>query len=100
VNYQIPKFFPVIFHNLSGYDSRLFRKKLKAKCDDKHEKISCIAKNEENYTTFSKKVLVDSFMKEVVDKVEDGNQVRRYKKKSWLKESCGLLIDTDFRLPA
>ena len=31
VNYQIPKFFPVIFRNLSGYDSHLFMKKLKAK---------------------------------------------------------------------
>ena len=63
VNYQIPKFFPVIFHNLSGYDSHLFIKKLKAKCEDSGEKISCIAKNEENYITFSKKVLVDSFSK-------------------------------------
>jgi len=52
---------------------------LKAKCEDKNEKISCIAKNEENYITFSKKVLVDSFMKEVIDKDEDGNEMRTHK---------------------
>jgi len=57
----------------------LFIKKLKAKCEDKNEKISCIAKNEENYITFSKKVLVDSFMKEVIDKDEDGNEMRTHK---------------------
>jgi len=58
----------VIFHNLSGYDSHLFIKKLKAKCEDSGEKISCIAKSEENCITFSKKVLVDSLMKEVKEK--------------------------------
>jgi len=73
---------------------------LKAKCEDKSKKISCIAKSEENYITFSKKVLVDSFMKEVIDKYEDGNEVRTHKKESWLKGSCGLLIHTDLRLPA
>ena len=79
VNYQIPKFFPVILHNLSGYDSHLFIKKLKATCEDKNEQISCIAKDEEIYITFSKKVLVDSFMKGVIDKDEDGNEVRMHK---------------------
>jgi len=67
LEYRIRKFFPVIFHNLSGYDSHLFIKKLKPLCDDKNEKISCIAKNEESYITFSKKVLADSFMKEVIE---------------------------------
>ena len=52
---------------------------MKAKCEDKSKKISCIAKSEENYITFSKKVLVDSFMKEVIDKYEDGNEVRTHK---------------------
>ena len=28
LNYKIPKFFPVIFHNLSGYDAHLFIKNL------------------------------------------------------------------------
>jgi len=42
LEYQIPKFFPVIFHNLSGYYSHLFIKKLKGKCEDKNEKIKCV----------------------------------------------------------
>jgi len=28
LNYKLPKFYPVVFHNLSGYDSHLFIKKL------------------------------------------------------------------------
>ena len=52
LDYQIPQFFPVIFHNISGYDSHLLIKKLKDKAEDKNENIKCIPKNEENYITF------------------------------------------------
>ena len=40
INYKIPKFIPVVFHNLSGYDSHLFIKKSGGK-------IKCIPTNEE-----------------------------------------------------
>jgi len=83
-NYQIQKFFPVIFHKLSGHDSHLFIKKLKGNCEDSGEEASCIAKNEENYITFSKKWLVDSFMKEVFEKDKAAKEVK-YKNRSWLK---------------
>jgi len=51
INYKIPKFFPVYFHNLSGYDAHLLIQKLRG---DKNEKISCIPNNEENYISFSR----------------------------------------------
>ena len=46
LKYNVPKFFPVVFHNLSGYDSHLFIITLANSKGD----ISCIANNEE--TTF------------------------------------------------
>jgi len=68
MNNQIPNFFPLTFHSLSGYDSHLFINKLKAKCEDKDANIKWIAKNEKNYITFGKIMVVDSIMKEVVKK--------------------------------
>ena len=58
LNYKAPKFIPVIFHNLSGYDSHLFIKKLAGN----GEKINCIPNNEEKYISFSKEVVVDEFV--------------------------------------
>jgi hypothetical protein len=57
IDYKIPKFFPVAFHNLSGYDGHLFIKKLGGK-------MKCIPTNEEKYISFSKEVIVDSFVKD------------------------------------
>ena len=59
LNYKIPKFFPVLFHNLSGYDCHLFIKKLGG---NKGEKINCIPNNEEQYISFSKQIIVDKFV--------------------------------------
>ena len=58
--YKIPKFYPVIFHNLSGYDAHLFIKDLA----ETSGKIDCIAKTEEKYISFTKTVVVDTFSKE------------------------------------
>ena len=51
---KIPNNISVFFHNLSGYDSHLFIKKLGS--PDKKENISCIASNEEKYISFSKTI--------------------------------------------
>ena len=58
LKYRLPKFFPVIFHNLSGYDSHLFIKNL----GKSEGKINCIPNNEEKYISFTKQILVDKFI--------------------------------------
>ena len=58
LKYRLPKFYPVIFHNLSGYDSHLFIKNL----GKSEGKIDCIPNNEEKYISFTKQILVDRFI--------------------------------------
>ena len=57
--FRMPKFYPVFFHNLSGYDTHMFIKDIA----DTPGEIKCIAKTEENYISFSKTIVVDSFVK-------------------------------------
>lgn len=56
LNFKIPKYIPVFFHNLSGYDSHLFIKEL---CCFEDE-VDVIAQTKEKYISFSKNILVDS----------------------------------------
>ena len=60
LKFRLPKFYPVIFHNLSGYDSHLFIKNL----GKSEGKIDCIPNNEEKYISFTKEILVDKFIDE------------------------------------
>ena len=55
---KIPSYIPVVFHNLSGCDAHLFIRELGKKTDD----IGVIAKNKEDYITFSVDVAVDKYM--------------------------------------
>ena len=58
LRYRIPDYIPVVFHTLAVYDAHLFIKELA-----KHtSKIGVIAKNTENYISFSVKVEVDKFI--------------------------------------
>ena len=57
LNYKKPKFTPVVFHNLSGYDSHLFIKNLGFSEGD----IDCIPNNEERYISFTKEIQVGSY---------------------------------------
>ena len=58
LKYKVPKFFPVVFHNLSVYDCHLSAKTF----GNSEEDISCIPNNEENYILFTKQVMVDKFV--------------------------------------
>ena len=52
LKYRKPNNISVFFHNLSGYDSHLFIKKL----NNTMGNIDCIPNNEENYISFSKTI--------------------------------------------
>ena len=56
LKYKVPKFFPVVFHNLSGY---VVTYKI---LENSEGDISCIPNNEENYISFTKQVIVDKFV--------------------------------------
>ena len=51
LQYKIPSYIPIMFHNLSGYDAHLFIKELAAS-----------SKNKEDYISFSIKVEVDKYI--------------------------------------
>ena len=63
LKYRKPDFTPVIFHNLSGYDSHLFIKNL----GFSEGNIDCIPNNEEKYISFSKKIKVGTYSKIALD---------------------------------
>ena len=71
LNYRKPNFTPVVFHNLSGYDSHLFIKNL----GFSEGNIDCIPSNEEKYISFSKKIEVKSYKKK--EKNEEGEPVEK-----------------------
>ena len=61
LQYKIPSYIPIVFHNLSGYDAHLFIKELVASSTDR-AKMCVIAKNKEDYISFSIKVEVDKYI--------------------------------------
>ena len=58
LRYKIPSYIPAVFHNLSGYDAHLFIRELGAHTSD----MEVIAKNKEDYISFSIKVPVEKYV--------------------------------------
>ncbi len=61
---RVPKFVPVLFHNLEGYDSHLFVKSLGLIEGD----IKCIPKTDEKYISFSKNIIMEIIRTIIIDK--------------------------------
>ena len=58
LRYKIPSYIPVVFHNLAGYDAHSFIRELAKYTKD----MGVIAKNVEDYISFSIKVEVDKYI--------------------------------------
>ena len=58
LRYKIPAYIPVVFHNLSGYEAHLFITEFGAHTSE----MGVIAKNKEDYNSFSIKVPVDIYI--------------------------------------
>ena len=61
LQYKIPSYIPVVFHNLSGHDTHLFIKGLTDSTEG--ARMGVIAKNKENYITFLINVEVDKYIR-------------------------------------
>lgn len=57
LKHRLPRFVPVYFHNLEGYDAHLFVRNLATT----EGEIRCILNTEENYISFSKKIKVGEY---------------------------------------
>ena len=60
LKYRKPKSISVFFHNLSGYDSHLFIKKIGCSINKK-ENLKCIPYNEEKYLSFTKTIITGQY---------------------------------------
>ena len=58
LQYKIPSYIPVLFHNLSGYEAHMFIKEL-AKC---RSRMGVITKDKEDYISFSVSVEVGKYI--------------------------------------
>ena len=91
LKYRKPESVPVFFHNLTGYDSHLFIKKLGS--SNKKETIECIPNNEEKYITFTKTIITGQYTNK---KGEEKNKTFKIVFKDSLKfmsSSLGALVN-------
>ena len=80
LQYKIPSYIPIVFHNLSGYDTHLFIKELAASSTD-GSKMGVITKNNEDPTQTMRKSILIVLTSMTTKSFHDG-------KSSYLLEIC------------
>ena len=92
LKYRKPKFIPVVFHNLSGYDSHLFIKKLGS--PNEKENMDCIPNNEEKYISFSKTIKVGAYLDKKTKQYKDKTfKIRFIDSFKFMASSSGALVN-------
>ena len=89
LQYRKPKFIPVVFHNLSGYDSHLFIKNLGVTDGN----INCIPNNEEKYISFSKDIVVGEYTNKNCKVVDVKQQLRFVDSFKFMASSLDKLVE-------
>ena len=94
--FKKPKFTPVFFHYLTGYDAHLFVKNLGKIEGD----ITCIPNNEEKYISFSKKILLGTRLSDQGKIVKIWHEIRFLDSARFMADPLGNLVrsltDEDF----
>ena len=89
LNYRKPDFTPVVFHNLSGYDSHLFIKNL----GFSQGNINCIPNNEERYISFTKSIEVGRYTSKEGENKPLHHKIRFIDSFKFLAESLDSLVN-------
>ena len=79
---RTPKFVPVLFHNLEGYDSHLFVKSLGGK-------VRCIPKTDEKYISFSKYIEINGNTRDD----EEMRLIQAIRESNWTREEISEMVD-------
>ena len=89
LQFKKPNFTPVIFHNLSGYDSHLFVKNL----GKSEGNIKCIPNNEEKYISFSKDIVVGEYENKKGEKKKIMHEIRFIDSFKFMASSLESLVE-------
>ena len=92
LKYRKPKSISVFFHNLSGYDSHLFIKKIGCSINKK-ENIKCIPNNEEKYISFTKTILTGQYTNKKGEVKDKSFDIVFKDSLKFMSSSLGALVD-------
>ena len=89
LKYSKPNNISVFFHNLTGYDSHLFIKKLNVTKGN----IDCIPNNEENYISFSKNIKIGEYKNKKGETKDKNFKIIFKDSMKFLNSSVAALVD-------